>query len=369
MEHFMKTWILFGILATLAFEQAQAFQADKVQPVPAADSTLASEQAAQPTLNSAAEPKEAPSTDAKNSAYDPLKISKQKIETVLFDIKDSSRSREIPIRVYLPKETKPAPVILFSHGLGGSRNNNAFLGNHWAARGYVAVFLQHIGSDESVWKGQRPREIMGAMKKAANGENFSLRVKDVPAVIDQLAKWNKESKHPLQNRLDLDRLGMTGHSFGAVTTQAVSGQHYLGRPQFTDSRIKAALPMSPSAPRAGLAERSFGSVAIPWLLMTGTEDTSIVSDTTVENRLSVYPALPDRSKYELVLHDGAHSAFSERALAGDRGKRNPNHHRAILALSTAFWDAYLKEDSAARAWLDGDAVREVLEEKDRWQKK
>jgi hypothetical protein len=103
--------------------------------------------------------------------------------------------------------------------------------------------------------------------------------------------------------------------------------------------------------------------------MTGTEDTSIVSDTTVENRLSVYPALPEGSKYELVLHDGTHSAFSERALAGDRGKRNPNHHRAILALSTAFWDAFLKGDSAARAWLDGDAVRELLEEKDRWQKK
>jgi hypothetical protein len=41
----------------------------------------------------------------------------------------------------------------------------------------------------------------------------------------------------------------------------------------------------------------------------------------------------------------------------------------VLALSTAFWDAYLRVDQAARAWLDGDAVRGVLEAKDRWQRK
>ena len=68
--------------------------------------------------------------------------------------------------------------------------------------------------------------------------------------------------------------------------------------------------------------------------------------------------------------DGAeHSAFTERALPGDKGKRNPNHHRAILALSTAFLDAYLKDDASARAWLDGPDARNVLDKADRWQRK
>jgi hypothetical protein len=75
------------------------------------------------------------------------------------------------------------------------------------------------------------------------------------------------------------------------------------------------------------------------------------------------------SAYELVLHDAEHSAFTDRALPGDSGPRNPNHHRAILALSTAFWDAYLKADPAARAWLDGVGPRTVLESNDRWQTK
>jgi hypothetical protein len=83
----------------------------------------------------------------------------------------------------------------------------------------------------------------------------------------------------------------------------------------------------------------------------------------------VYPALPPGGKYELVLEGAEHSAFSDRALPGDRERRNPDHHRAILALSTAFLDAWLRDDGASRKWLDGDGPRSVLEKGDRWQRK
>uniref|UniRef100_UPI003561ABB6 alpha/beta hydrolase family protein n=1 Tax=Pontiella sp. TaxID=2837462 RepID=UPI003561ABB6 len=165
-------------------------------------------------------------------------------------------------------------------------------------------------------------------------------------------------------------IGMSGHSFGAVTTQAVSGQTAAGgRLSATDARIKAACAFSPSSPRAGRPEKAFGKVAIPWMLMTGTKDLSVIGDTDLESRMAVYPALPPGGKYELVLDNAEHSAFSQRALPGDSEKRNPNHHRAILALSTAFWDAYLREDPAAKAWLDGSGPGSVIEAKDRWQRK
>lgn len=68
--------------------------------------------------------------------------------------------------------------------------------------------------------------------------------------------------------------------------------------------------------------------------------------------------------------DGAeHSAFGDRALPGDTHERNPNHHRAILALTTAFWDAYLRDDADAKKWLDGDDAKSVLEKADHWQRK
>ena len=68
-----------------------------------------------------------------------------------------------------------------------------------------------------------------------------------------------------------------------------------------------------------------------------------------------------------IVRDAEHSAFTDRALPGDKMPRNPNHHRAILALSTAFWDAYLRGDEDALSWLRGDAVRGVLGPSDRWQ--
>ncbi len=290
-------------------------------------------------------------------------------------VTDAARQREIPIRVYLPSGKAAAPVVLFSHGLGGNREGSAYLGNHWSARGYVAVFLQHPGSDDGVWKKQPILERARSMRDAASGPNFLLRVKDVPAVLDQLALWQDAKDHSLSGRMDLKRVGMSGHSLGAVTTQAVSGQTApVGGQLFTDRRIKAAIAFSPSGPAKGPPAQAFGKVSIPWLLMTGTKDVArlgggTIGASSVEQRLSVFPALPPGSKYVLVLDGAEHSAFTDRALPGESGTRNPNHHRAILALSTAFWDAYLKGDAHARAWLDGNGPRSVLETKDRWQKK
>jgi predicted dienelactone hydrolase len=207
------------------------------------------------------------------------------------------------------------------------------------------------------------------MEKAASGQNLTLRIDDVRAVLDQLAVWNQTKDHACCGRLDLEHVGMSGHSFGAVTTQMVGGQFVplLGQRR-TDPRIDAAIAMSPSSPRAGSLERAFAKVSVPWLLMTGTADTSPIGDQDVASRLAVYPALPATiDRYELVLDGGQHSAFTERGLPGEAGQRNPNHHRAILALSTAFWDTHLRSDAAARAWLHGDGAKAVLEAKDRWQ--
>ena len=142
-------------------------------------------------------------------------------------VHDVVRDRDIPIRVYLPANTAPEPVVLFSHGLGGSRSGSVFLGEHWAARGYVAVFLQHPGSDDSVWKSEPGQQRMRAMKQAASLDNFMLRVQDVPAVLNQLAIWNAAKTNQLADRLDMKKIGMSGHSFGAVTTEAVSGESLL----------------------------------------------------------------------------------------------------------------------------------------------
>ena len=286
-------------------------------------------------------------------------------------VNDAKRARDIPVRVYLPVAPIAAtPVVLFSHGLGGTRAAATYLGEFWAAHGYVAVFMQHAGSDEGVWKNLPVGQRMAAMKKAGNLDNFILRAGDVAAVLDQLEIWNTQTGNPLAGRLDMTKIGMAGHSFGAVTTQAVSGQSANFGAGFTDPRIKAALILSPSAPENGDANRAFGAVKIPWLLMTGTLDKSEIRGTDADARLRVFPALPaDGCKYQLILDKAEHSAFVDARMARDVAPRNPNHHRAIEAISTAFWDAYLKDDATAKTWINGDGVRGVLEGADVWELK
>jgi predicted dienelactone hydrolase len=307
--------------------------------------------------------------EVRANGYDPLAVDPVFHPAhVDLTVHDAARNRDIPVRVYLPTNTVPEPVVLFSHGLGGSRAGSAFLGEHWAARGYVAVFLQHPGSDDSVWKDEPLGERMRAMKQAASPDNFLLRVHDVPAVLNQLEIWNGEKTNPLAGRLDLKKVGMSGHSFGAVTTEAVSGETSpAGGQTFTDPRIRAAMAFSPSSPKTGSAEKAFSAVKIPWMLMTGTRDVAPIGDQDVASRLAVYPALHSAPKYEVVLYNAEHSVFTDRALPGDREPRNPNHHRVILALSTAFWDAYLRGDAGALAWLNGPGPRSVMEPEDQWQ--
>lgn len=262
------------------------------------------------------------------------------------------------------------PVILFSHGLGGNRHGSQYLARHWLARGYVTVFLQHPGSDDAVWRDIPARERLAALRAAATPAQLIHRMRDVVATLNALAEWQRTGEHrPLDERMDLTRIGLAGHSFGAVTTQAVAGQHVPPAIPGTwpDPRIKAALILSPSAPAILPAAEAFGKVAIPWMLMTGTHDTSFIG--LPLDRRAVFPALPPGRKYELVLDQAEHSAFGDTALPGERLARNPNHHRAILALGTAFWDSTLEANQAAQAWLDGDGPRTVLDPADRWQRK
>lgn len=302
--------------------------------------------------------------------YNPLAVDPHfQARQVDLVVHDAARSRDVPVLFYLPTNAAPAPVVLFSHGLGGERHGSRFLGEHWAARGYVAVFIQHPGSDDSVWKATPRADRFSALERAASLKNFFLRVGDVPAVLDQLSRCNTDALSPLHGRLDLAKVGMSGHSFGAVTTQAVSGEWFpIEGDKLTDSRIKAAVVFSPSTPKFGDAARAFGSVRIPWLLMTGTEDLSPIGEADMASRRGVYPALHGAPKYEVVLDKAEHSAFTDRPLPGDKEPRNPNHHRVILAVSTAFWDACLRGDPAALAWLNGSGPRSVMAAADTWQK-
>lgn len=285
------------------------------------------------------------------------------VEAIKLEWKDAKRDRAVPVKIYLPKSGGPAPVVLFSHGLGGTRDTYEYLGSHWASHGYASVHIQHLGSDESVWRGKPPGQVMAELKKAvADPRNALNRPLDVRFVLDELTRLNREES-PLKGRLDLARAGIAGHSFGAFTTMAAAGQVFSGAAgrsiSQSEPRLKAAIPISPNAPRprekADL-EKAFGSITIPTLHLTGTKDDSPVDPTTkpADRRIPFDYAV--KSERYLVIFDGAdHMVFGTKP----RSKADEKIQEWVRMGTTAFWDAYLKEDAQAKSWLSTELGKEL----------
>jgi len=189
------------------------------------------------------------------------------------------------------------------------------------------------------------------------------RVRDVHFVIDELARRRSEGKCDLA-RIDLAKLGMSGHSFGAITTQAVSGQHYpLAAMQGSaDPRIVAAIAFSPSPPMRGHDDAgAFGTVRIPFLSVTGTEDVvPLTPQISAADRQRPFRAMPPGRKYLLVLAGANHMQFNGQDVLRNGMAPDPHVRAVTIAVTTAFWKATLMHDAKAADWLARGGPQEIL---------
>ena len=258
------------------------------------------------------------------------------------------------------------PVILWSHGLGGSVDGAAFLSRYIASYGYVIVHVQHHGTDSSLWEGKdgHPWDIIRdtVIPRSATLDRY----RDIPFVLDELPNWMGQNPE-VGTLADLSNIGMSGHSFGALTTQVMAGMLFPDADgkllSFKDDRLTAGILYSPgSVEHLGDLDlqQVYSTIDLPLFHMTGTDDGSPISDLGYEIRLSVYEHTTLAEKHLLVIKDGDHMVFN-----GSRGKlgQNPNrekHERIIQVSALAYWDMMLKNDSAARDWLMGEGYQTWL---------
>jgi predicted dienelactone hydrolase len=288
------------------------------------------------------------------------------VKTVLFDWRDAKRDRPVPVKIYYPADlATPAPLIVFSHGLGGSRDGYEYLGRQWAGYGCISLHIQHVGSDDAVWRGKA--NPMQAMREAAaDPQNAVNRARDVSFAIDEMARWNGRPGL-FQGRVDLAKVGVAGHSFGANTTLVAAGQIFvlpggqtLG---FADPRIKAAIPMSAPVPRRrDSLDRAFGGISVPCLHMTGTLDDSPIGETKAADRRLPFDHISRADQYLVVFNGGDHMIFSGRPrnAAPAKAAKDALFQSLIRQATTAFWDAYLEGDEKAKAWLSGGGLMSLL---------
>jgi predicted dienelactone hydrolase len=249
-------------------------------------------------------------------------------------------------------------VVLYSHGLGGSREGADAWGEAWAAAGFVVVHLQHAGSDADAL-----REGLLSLRAAANVEQFIARVGDVRFALDEIARRQQAGAAPWRD-VRLDAIGLAGHSFGAQTTQALAGQRFRVPGSLADARLKAFIALSPSSHRSRMpVQEQFGAIARPFFAITGSLDGDPFGGfKTGEPRAAVYDGLP-RGQRALLWLDGAdHMTFAGNATRRIDGlgpfrrepvaaEREPAHHALVARITADWWREHLLGDDDARRAL------------------
>ena len=272
--------------------------------------------------------------------------------TLDFDWHDDARQRVVPVRLYLPTQadaTRPVPLVVFSHGIGGSRLGYSYLGRHWASQGYASLHLQHVGSDRSLWGGN-PFALVSRLHGAAQDGEAIARVQDLRFALDTLLGG------PLAARLDAGRIVAAGHSYGANTTLLAAGARVErdGRLiDFHDPRIKAAIILS-APPFYGETDpaRILANVTVPTLHVTATEDVIRIPGyySDAHDRVAVFEATGSRANALAVFDGGSHSMFTDRRGTGGAAL-NPQVKEATRALSVAFLQRVFDgEEHALRQW-------------------
>ncbi|MBK7533366.1 hypothetical protein [Piscinibacter sp.] len=286
------------------------------------------------------------------AASAPAELAGVPFGTMDFDWRDESRSRSVPVRLYLPDAAaagKPVPLVVFSHGIGGSRMGYSYLGRYWASQGYASLHLQHVGSDRNLWAGN-PFGLVGRLRDAAQDKEAIARVLDLHFALDQLLAG------PLASRIDADRIVAAGHSYGANTTLLAAGAQVERAGQkldFRDARIKAAIILS-APPFYGETDpaKVLAGITVPTLHVTATEDIIRIPGyySGATDRVAVFDATGSARKALAVFAGGSHSMFTDRSGTGGMAL-NPKVKDATRALSLAFLkDVFDGEDAALRQW-------------------
>ncbi|MGF1494217.1 MAG: alpha/beta hydrolase [Microcoleaceae cyanobacterium] len=218
-------------------------------------------------------------------------------------LKDQGRNRSIPVDLYLPEPLSSEsgdipsslPVVVISHGLASDRTNYKAFGQHLASHGFAAALIQHPGSDSFYMQSL----LSGQVTDVFELEEFINRPLDVSYLLDELERRNVSE---FQGKLDVSRVGVAGHSFGAYTALALAGAEIdfanleaactssgldslnlaqmfqcraLELPQqryaLRDERIKAIMPINP-VNSSIFGQRSLGQVQVPIFWKTSGDD-------------------------------------------------------------------------------------------------
>ena len=233
------------------------------------------------------------------------------VESADFELVDTTRptmengdvpgadSRTLAVTVWSPVDADGLlPLIVYSHGFTGSRREMVFLLEHLASHGYLVA-----GLDFPLTNGEAPG--------GPNPGDLASQPGDVRFLIDSLLEGKGETA-PFAPRIDAERIGLAGLSYGGLTTTLLAFH-----PREADPRVKGAISIA--GPAQMFTPVFFEGGGPEFLMLAGTEDALV----PFELNAADLPAKAPGARL-LALQAGTHLGFIEMATTAFRFSHNPD---------------------------------------------
>jgi predicted dienelactone hydrolase len=313
---------------------------------------------------------------------DPRQVGSYGVEQRKIELIDPGRQRQFYALLFQPvgRRGTKTPVIIFSHGLAARPEDYARQAQHWASYGYLVVLPQHPGSDTI----QVQNLIDGFSRQVFDTDEFIDRPLDIRYVIDELERRNARE---FEGRLDLENVGVGGHSFGGYAALAVAGAKidFLNLEQdcqrglvylnislllqcraltlpredydFRDPRVKAVFVVNP-VNNSIFGQRGLEKIKIPVFLAAGTYDPATPA---IFEQVRSFPWLTTVDKYLTMIEGQAHIDFSgldagiSQTIESVANLTLPSPYLVdeyANALSLAFFEVYTAKNTKYRPFLE-----------------
>lgn len=255
----------------------------------------------------------------------------------------------------------PYPLLVFSHGYGGSGLSSVFLTEALASKAWIVACPDHHDPHSAVRirTGQKQdldrtgflrhvREI--AASGPADRDKYLYRLDEMQLVLERML-----ASETFGHLIDKGRVAVGGHSFGGFTALGLCGTI----PERHDPRIKAVLLFSTGAGSYLFTEKELSALRIPSMLFMGERETDQLrgSKTMLELQERIFRSFSP-PKYFLVVQGGTHFSFNNR-FSDSFGARLMSGSESQFQVVRRYSIAFLERHVLGRE----DADR-VLREKD-----
>jgi predicted dienelactone hydrolase len=312
---------------------------------------------------------------------------------------DLFRNRIFAVDMYLPQikaasvAKPPFPLIVISHGVAEDRNTYAYAAQHLATYGFAVAVLEHPGSDAT-----KIQQYFSGLSSPPEAQELINRPLDIKFLLDEFQS-NKRSYASYKGLLNLNKVGVIGHSYGGYTALTLAGANFdrvsilrncnpnkslnlsvflqcranellqkkVKIPTLQDSRIKAVIAINPLNSIV-LGKQGLSKIQVPVMLMGGSQD---IITPAIPEQVIPFTWLQTKNKYLAIINNATHFSTAEKLDSSEGILPVPKElvgpdpaiaQTYVKSLSVAFFQTHLLNQQQYQPYLSAAYSQYISQE-------